>query len=106
MRAAHCEGFFLRSAQIESWLEGPVGDGLRLHGAYVEAVARTQERTGGTERAYVAVFVPRSEATMTVTLIIDDGGLSAPFRSCGDPPLEVREGLIPQGAEVLLAAPD
>jgi hypothetical protein len=107
MLAAHCEGFLLRSAQIESWLEGLVGEGLGLHGAYVEAAARTQERTGGTERAYVAVLAPRLEATMTVTLIIDEGGLSAVFRSCGDPPLEVREGgLIPQGAEVLLTAPD
>ncbi len=106
MLGAHCEGFFLRPAQVELWLEGVVAEGLGLHGAYVEAAARTAERTGGTERAYVAVLAPRSGAATTVTLIVDDGGLSAVFRSCGGPPLEVREGgLIPHGAEVLLAAP-
>ncbi len=106
MLGAHCEGFFLRPAQVELWLEGVVAEGLGLHGAYVEAAARTAERTGGTERAYVAVLALRSDPTTTVNLIVDDGGLSAVFRSCGGPPLEVREGgLIPHGAEVLLAAP-
>ena len=107
MLAAQCEGFFLRPAQVEPWLEGVAAEELRLHGAYVEAAARTAGRTGTTERAYVAVLAPRSEATTTVTLIVDDGGLSAVFRSCGDAPLEVPEGgLIPHGAEILLAAPE
>ena len=105
MQAAHCEGVLLRPSQVAPWLARAVAEQLGLHAAYVEEPAWTAERTGSAGRAYVVVLAPQSEPS-TVTLIVDDGGLSTVIRSCGDPALEVLEGgLIPHGAEVLLDAP-